>query len=91
MNLYFDNLKSYNLKSSPDIYITNFLTRFDLMAKYIYIKFKTNDIDTNFHIDLYHSHMITFNNCWEYPGTKKGIEDFLAGSIEIGCNIFAPK
>ena len=80
MNLYFDNLKSNNLKSSninQDLYITNFLTRFDLMAKYIYIKFKVYDIDTNFHIDLYHSHMITFNNCCEYPGTKIGIEDFI--------------
>ena len=40
MNLYFDNLKSNNLKSSninQDLYITNFLTRFDLMAKYIYL------------------------------------------------------
>lgn len=50
--------------------------RFDLMAKYIYIKFKENEINIPFYKDLYKEHIITFNNCWEYPGTKNGIDDF---------------
>jgi len=48
--------------------------RFDLMAKYLYVKYK--DFNTNFFKTLYHKHIITFNNCWEYPGTKKNIEEF---------------
>lgn len=51
--------------------------RFDLMAKYIYIKFKAKKINTSFYYDLYHEHMKTFNNCWEYPGTKTKIKDFI--------------
>ena len=48
-----------------DKYITP--CRFDLMAKYLYIKY----IHINYYKELYHKHIITFNNCWEYPGTKK--------------------
>ena len=47
--------------------------RFDLMAKYLYIKFKNID----FYRELYKNHIITFNKCWEYPGTKVNIDDFI--------------
>ena len=50
--------------------------RFDLMAKYLYIKSKDKEYKTNFFETLYHKHLITFNNCWEYPGTKLNIKDF---------------
>ena len=43
------------------------------MGKYLYIKYK--NIDSNFK-ELYKQHIITFNNCWEYPGTKVCIDDF---------------
>lgn len=51
-----------------------FYKRFDLMAKYLYVKY--NHIDITFFKELYKQHMITFNNCWEYPGTKTCIDDF---------------
>ena len=50
--------------------------RFDLMAKYLYIKFSDKSVKTNFYRELYHQHIFTFNNCWEYPGTKTSIETF---------------
>ena len=48
--------------------------RFDLIAKYLYIKYKEKNIE--FYKKVYYEHIQTFNNCWEYPGTKKGIVDF---------------
>ena len=49
--------------------------RFDLMAKYLYIKYRHID----FYKELYHKHLITFNNCYEKPdGIKKNIDDFLS-------------
>tara|TARA_B100001057_G_scaffold499014_1_gene608021 strand:- start:1465 stop:2712 length:1248 start_codon:yes stop_codon:yes gene_type:complete len=51
--------------------------RFDLIAKYLYIKnyFSNNKLD--FYIDLYKNHIITFNKGWEYPGNKTNIDDFI--------------
>ena len=46
------------------------------MAKLLYIKSKEKHLNTNYFKELYHKHIITFNNCWEYPGTKTSIEDF---------------
>lgn len=57
-----------------DLLTIQLLARFDLMAKYIYLKYRLYNI--NFHKELYHNHIITFNNCWEHPGDKKCIEDF---------------
>ena len=51
-------------------------TRFDLMAKLLYVKYKDKNINSNFFNELYHKHIITFNNCWEYPGTKTNIKEF---------------
>lgn len=51
-----------------------YYTRFDLIAKYLYIKYR--HLDTNFFRILYEKHIQTMNNCWEYPGTKTCIDDF---------------
>ena len=61
--------------------------RFDLMAKYLYIKFNDKSVNTLFYRELYHKHLITFNNCYEYPGTKKGIEDFYKSFNELIQNM----
>ena len=58
--------------------------RFDLMAKYLYIKAKDKQLTTNFFKELYHQHLVTFNNCTELPDltrgetaiSKSGIEDY---------------
>lgn len=50
--------------------------RFDLGAKYFYIKCFLKKINTMFHKELYHQHMITFNNCIEKNSTKNNIEHF---------------
>jgi len=52
--------------------------RFDLMAKYLYIKNYFNKNNSSFYIDLYKSHINTFNKAWEYPGTKTNIEEFIS-------------
>ena len=51
--------------------------RFDLMAKYLYIKYKHIQINSTFFIELYQNHIATFNNFNEYPGIKKGKDTFL--------------
>lgn len=59
-------------------------SRFDLIAKYLFIKAKDKQLNTKFFKDLYHNHIITFNNCKEFPDTtrdetsisKLGIKDF---------------
>ena len=68
--------------------------RFDLMAKYLYIKSKENKLNTDFFKDLYHNHIITFNNCNELPDSenpnqkaKKNIEDFYESFDNLIDNI----
>jgi hypothetical protein len=39
--------------------------RFDLIAKYLYIKYYEKKIKCDFYIELYHKHLLTFNNCSE--------------------------
>ena len=51
--------------------------RFDLIAKYLYIKYYNKEYKSKFYLDLYKNHIEVFNKSWEYPGTKKNIEDFL--------------
>lgn len=51
--------------------------RFDLLAKYLYIKYYFNNYKSSFYKDLYKSHIITFNKAWEYPGTKRNIDEFI--------------
>ncbi len=67
----------FNLQSNNDLYKLISPNRFDLIAKYIYIKFKDKKVNSSFYYELYHAHMKTFNNCWEYPGTKTNIEEFI--------------
>ena len=51
--------------------------RFDLMAKYLYVKHFNKKTHTDFFVKLYKSHINTFNGCYEYPGTKNNIEQFI--------------
>ena len=51
--------------------------RFDLMAKYLYIANYENKIKSIFYENLYKNHIEVFNKCWEYPGTKVNIQDFI--------------
>ena len=53
------------------------LTRFDFIAKYLYIKYYEKIYNSNFYLDLYKKHIEVFNKCWEHPGTKTKIEDFI--------------
>ena len=68
-----------------DIFTIQLLARFDLMAKYLYLKNK--NYNTNFYKELYHKHIITFNNCWEHPGIKTCIEDFFNEYNQLIDNI----
>ena len=45
--------------------------RFDLMAKYLYIRNYEKRINSSFYVNLYKHHIEVFNKCWEHPGTKK--------------------
>tara|TARA_R110002072_G_C7930586_1_gene531672 strand:- start:588 stop:1859 length:1272 start_codon:yes stop_codon:yes gene_type:complete len=47
------------------------ISRFDLIAKYLYIKAKDKKIQTDFFKKLYHKHLITFNGCYELPDTTQ--------------------
>lgn len=56
--------------------------RFDLMAKYLYIKHKQKQ--TNFFVEMYHKHLLTFNGCLEFAdptvmksSEKTNIQDFI--------------
>ena len=58
--------------------------RFDLMAKYLYIKHHDKNLKCSFFKDLYIAHLRTFNNCYEYPDpnlphqkTKQTPDDFI--------------
>ena len=46
--------------------------RFDLMAKYLYIKSIDKKLKTDFFKELYINHLITFNGCKELPDTSRG-------------------
>ena len=49
------------------------LTRFDFIAKYLYIKHYYKIYQSSFYLDLYKEHIDVFNKCWEHPGTKNHI------------------
>ena len=53
------------------------LTRFDFIAKYLYIKYYEKIYKSNFYLNLYKKHIEVFNKCWEHPGTKTKIQDFI--------------
>lgn len=50
--------------------------RFDLLAKYIYVKYQDLGVETSFHRNLYDEHIRVFNGGWEFPGTKTTIDEF---------------
>lgn len=52
------------------------LNRFDLIAKFLYIKYYSN-YNIEYYFILYKKHIDVFNKNWEYPGTKTNIKDFI--------------
>jgi len=56
-----------------NIYEVNFIHRFDLMAKILYVKYR----NINFFKQLYKNNIETFNGGWEYPGTKINVDEFI--------------
>jgi len=61
--------------------------RFDLAAKYIYVKYIDKNINTDFHKNLYEEHIKTFNNCKELDNGKENIEDFFKSFNKLIENI----
>ena len=51
--------------------------RFDLLAKIVYCKYHKFKIRTYWHVNLYKQHILVFNGGWEYPGTKKHVDQFI--------------
>ena len=45
--------------------------RFDILAKYLYVKFFINKIDSNFGLNIYLSHIDSFNGFVEMMNQKK--------------------
>jgi len=63
-------------------------SRFDLMAKYLYVKSKDKNLQTNFFKHLYHKHLITFNGCMELPDTTIGEQSIAKTNITIFMDTF---
>jgi hypothetical protein len=58
--------------------------RFDVFAKYIYVKHKDMKITGTWFNELYDEDILTMNGGWEYPGDKKTkIEDFRKSFDEL--------
>ena len=53
-------------------------TRFDLMGKYLYVKFKDKKVLTDFYVELYSKHIESMNGYRELPYAKSGISEFLS-------------
>lgn len=70
-------------------------SRFDFMAKYLYIKHYDKKYNTTFFIDLYKAHINTFNGGYELPDstisncgiTKQNIDDFIKVFNELIDNM----
>lgn len=62
--------------------------RFDLMAKFLYIKSRDKNLETCFYKELYHKHLITFNNCSEFPDTTIGERGISKKNFEAFINTF---
>ncbi len=50
--------------------------RFDILPKYIFAKYSINKYDTNWHIDLYRSHLEKLVKCNNTKTLKIGFDDF---------------
>lgn len=55
-----------------NIFEKNILNRFDLIVKYLFVKY--DDYDITFIKDLYISHILTFNGANEEDNNKKSID-----------------
>lgn len=74
-----ENIKPENLLNA---------NRFDLLAKYIYVKFKDRNIQSNFAKKLYLKHISVFNGFVENDESKKiGKQAFLNSFDDIICSI----
>lgn len=52
-------------------------SRFDILAKLLYARYRNRDSYTGWVSDLYDAHIMAFNGGWEYPGdSKTKIEQF---------------
>jgi len=58
------------------------------MAKYLYVKSKDKNLQTNFFKHLYHKHLITFNGCMELPDTTIGEQSIAKTNITIFMDTF---
>jgi hypothetical protein len=63
-------------------------SRFDLMAKYLYVKSIDKNLDTDFFRELYNKHLITFNGCKELPDNSIGETAIAKNNIEDFVNSF---
>jgi hypothetical protein len=63
-------------------------SRFDLIAKYLYIKSADKNLQTNFFKQLYHNHLITFNSCIELPATTVGEQSIAKTNITVFMDTF---
>jgi GR25 family glycosyltransferase involved in LPS biosynthesis len=91
-HLMLDDMSNIPKDNSNNKYIVP--ERFDLMAKYLYIKSEDKKYNTNFFKELYHKHILTFNNCYELPDPtikdnikKENIKDFLDSFDNLIKNI----
>ena len=81
--IYIDNQHKKYLKSC----------RFDLMAKYLYVKSKDKRYNTKFFRKLYLEHILSFNNCYEKSNIyslnnkKNKCEDFIINFDKLINNI----
>ena len=74
---------NYDIETHNPLELLN-VNRFDIIAKYIYIKFKANNIDSDFGKKLYLEHIKAFNGFVENDESQKvGREAFLKSFDEL--------
>jgi len=62
--------------------------RFDLMAKYLYVKSVDKNLNTDYFKELYTKHLITFNGCKELPDNTRGETTIVKNNIDDFINSF---
>jgi hypothetical protein len=70
-----------NISNTKEINAIDFLSsnRLDIVAKYLYVKFFIKKIDSNFGLDIYLSHIDSFNGFVENDESKKiGKDEFIS-------------
>lgn len=86
LNYSFEDVKVIQTEITEEEKLDRFINpkRFDLAAKLIYIKYKSNDYKTLFHDELYRDHILVFNGGWEWPsGSKNSVDDFIETFNEL--------